>query len=168
MDSYVGPNALVELFTRALRLDPALYREVTDAPGATKLCIGIALVAGIASAPVIGPSEGIVLPVAIVVGILITLGILLIESVLVWGLCRLVLRNDRSFGAVLRPLALAHAPRVAFLLVPLIGYPLGLAIVIRVWLLAAFVVALEAIAARGWVVAVVLAIVVGALRWLAS
>ncbi len=168
MESYVGPGALLELAGAALRMRPDTYREVCREPEATKLCVAVAVVAGAASAPVIGPSTGLILPVALVLGIVLTLGILAIESLLVWALCRLVLRNDRSFGGVVRPLAAAHAPRLAYLLVPLVGLPVALSAVISIWMLASFVVAMEAITARGWPVAIGLSVVVGALRWMAS
>ncbi|MDG2307285.1 MAG: hypothetical protein P8R42_22090 [Candidatus Binatia bacterium] len=166
MDNYVGPGALFELIGGALRLNPNTYRAVSRSRDATKLCVAVAVLAGAASAPVIGPDEGLVLPVALVIGILLSLGILAIESALVWGLCRLVLREPRSYGEVVRPLAAAHVPRVGYLLVPIIGYPPALGIGITVWMLATFVVAMEAATRRGWLVAVSFCIVVGALRWL--
>lgn len=168
MNSYVGPGPLVDLVGKALLLRPEVYREVSAAPEATKMCVAVALVAGAASAPIIGPESGIVLPVALVVGILLTLGILLIESLIVWGLCRGVLRGEQSFGSVLRPLAVAHAPRFAYLVVPLVGFPVSLAVAISLWMLGAFVVAVQAVTGSSWPVAVGLSLVVGALRWLVS
>lgn len=168
METYVGPGALIELVGGALRLRPAIYRDVSEAREATKLCLAVAFVAGAATAPVIGPGSGLTLPVALVVGILLTLGILLIESVIVWGLCRGVLKGEQTFGQVVRPLAAAHAPRLAYLVVPVVGLPFVLALVIAVWMLAAFVVAIRAITDRGWGMSIALALTVGLLRWLVS
>ncbi len=168
MHSYVGPGALFELLSGALRLQPETYRGVCREPEATKLCIAVAVLAGAVSAPDVGPEMGLILPVALVWGIVVTLGILLVESVILWGLCRLVLRNDRTFGAVVRPLAAAHAPRLAYLLLPLIGPQPALQIAVSFWLLGAFVVAIEAVTARGWTVAVALTVLVWVLGGLLS
>jgi len=168
METYVGPGALLELAGGALGLRPQTYREAAREVDATKLSIAVAVIAGAASAPVLGPSLQVVLPVAMVVGILLTLGILLIESAMVWGLCWIALPDARSFGQVMRPLAVAHAPRLAYLLVPVVGHVPALSIAISVWLLAAFVVAMQAATGRGWGVAITMSIAVGVLRWLAS
>lgn len=168
MENYVGPGALVELVGGALGLRPAVYRDVSESPEATKLCVAVAFVAGAASAPIIGAGDDLTLPVALVIGILLTLGILLIESVIVWGLCQGVLKGQQSFGQVVRPLAAAHAPRLAYLLVPIVGFPFALAVAISVWMLAAFVVAIRAVTDRGWGMSIGLALAVGVLRWLVS
>jgi len=166
MEGYVGPDALVELIGGALRLRLATYREVSRQAAATRLSLAVVVLAGAASAPAIGPSLGLVLPVAMVLGVLLTLGILGLEASMVWGICRLALRERRSMGEVMRPLAVAHAPRVLYLLVPLVGDPPILQIAVSLWLLGAFVIAVEAAIDRGFVVAVSVALVVGVLRWL--
>lgn len=166
MDTFVGPGALLELIRDGLLLRRETYRQVSLSPDATKLCLAVAFVAGAASAPIVGPSEQVVLAVALVFGIFITFGILLFEAFLVWGLCRTVLRGQQSFGAVLRPLAVAHAPRLGFLLVPVLGLSWALAVALKLWGFAALLVALKALTDRSWPVAVGMTAALWALLWL--
>lgn len=168
MDSYVGPRPLLELIGGGLRLRPQTYRDFSGARDATRLCVAIAVLAGAASAPLIRPALGLVLAVALVLGIRLSLGILFAESLLVWAVTRLALREPCTLGQILRPFAHAHAPRVAYLLVPLVGYPPVLGLGISLWLIAAFVVAVEAATRRGWGVAVAVSVLVGVLRWLSN
>ena len=168
MESYVGPGALVSLVGAGLRLAPEAYGGVAEEPAATKMCLAVAFIAGAASAPVLGPAAGVGLPLALVFGIVLTLGILVIEAAIGWAAARLLLSPRRTFGAFVRPLAVGHAPRLGYLLVPALGLPPWLALTVSVWLIAAFVVAMKAATAQGWGIAVGFALFVGVVRWVAS
>ncbi len=173
-EPYAGPAALLSLFARALRLSPSVFREVAGRPEATKLSLAVAAIAGavgLASQPVVGPGLRLVLPLAIALGMGLTLAVVAVETTIAWGVCRLVFAKPPSFGRALRPLAAAHAPRILFVGVPAVaglgaGAEAILGLVVWIWLLAAFVVALQAATERGWPGALALAIVLLAIPWL--
>jgi hypothetical protein len=163
---YVGPGALVELLWGGMRLDPARYREVAEQTGASRLCAAIAVLAGAATGLGRGPELEIAPVVAAVLYVLVTLTTVAAESALVWLVARVVLRRTTSFGRIARPLALATAPRLVYVVAAAgTGMPV-VELAGSLWLLAAFVVGVEAAVRRGWGVAIGTTAVVGILRWL--
>jgi hypothetical protein len=104
--------------------------------------------------------------VAVIFYIVVTLAVLCFESFLVWGAARIWLRPGASWMEVLRPIALANAPRLADVLLTLGQGEALLAPLCGGWQLAAFVVGVEAAVSRGWAIALGLTLSIGVFRWL--
>ncbi|MBM4265197.1 MAG: hypothetical protein FJ144_01065 [Deltaproteobacteria bacterium] len=165
MKDFVGPGALVELVLGGLLLRPMQYREVVREPASMRLCFAVAVLAGAATG--IGRSEqiGLAPVIAVLLHVIVTLLTVAIESGVVWLVAGAGLRRGIGYGAVVRPMALATAPRLVYALLGLgTGIP-ALEILGTVWLLAAFVLAVDAAIERGWAAAVAVALAVGVLRW---
>ena len=168
MKDFVGPGALVEVVLGGLLLRPAQYREVVREPASTRLCFAVAVLGGVATG--IGRAEeiGLAPVMAVLLHVIVTLLTVATESGVVWIAARAGIRPRVGYGAVVRPMALATAPRLVYALLGLgTGVP-ALELLGTVWLLAAFVLAVEAALERGWAVAVAVALGVGVLRWATS
>lgn len=168
METFVGPAALLALVRDALLLRYSTYEEVCRYPAATKLCLAVAVLAGAATGFVLGAGDQIVEAVAIVFGIFVTFGILLFEAAIVWVLFRVILRRAHTFGSVLRPLALAHAPRLGFLVVLFLEDRLALFLwsnVLRAWTFGALLVALRALSGGSWILGILVGAVLSAIVW---
>lgn len=146
----IGPGALLDLLAGAVRLDLATYRRVADTPSTTRLCFAIVLLSGLAHGAVLtlrwGPAAG---PIVGVGGAFLSFAL---SSALVWLLGRGVFRYPVSFGRVARPLAIASAPAL-FNLVGAVLWVRPVVLVVSLWLLASFAVAVRAALQSGWLAA---------------
>ena len=165
MQSYVGPASLLSLFFAGLRLDQATYRRVSTETAATHQCVGVALLAAVALGLERGMALGFAPILMVLVEILRTGATLVVESAIVWAFARPLAGRPVAFGAVLRPLGLAVAPTIFYLVTVLTGIVSPVQEVIAVWLLIAFVVAIRAALGVGWGRAALLAIAVWAVGW---
>lgn len=144
MQRYVGPASLLSLLWAGFRLDAEVYRTVSRDRDATHQCIAVTLLAAIARGFELSPQIGLTPMVAILLAMAIAFAGLLGESAIVWMLGAKALGRAAGYGAVLRPLALAAAPGILYVVVTLAGSPAPLSIAVSAWLLVAFVVAIRA------------------------
>lgn len=126
-------SGMFELIARAYRLDPAALGWVRDHPFAIWLAVGVALLAGVS----VMAGQAVILLVNRVTGWRFAVGLLLsatwlvvlhaIESVVLWGLGRLVSGAEVSYSIVLAGVLVATAPQVwGFLaLIPYLGTALS-------------------------------------------
>jgi len=165
VQSYVGPASLLSLLLAGLRLDQATYRQVSTETAATYQCIGVALLGAVALGMERASALGFAPPFMVVVEMLRTGVTLVVESAIVWTFGRALASHPAGFGAVLRPLGLAGAPTILYLVTVLTGITSPFQEVIAIWLLIAFVVAIRAALGTGWVLASALATLVWAVGW---
>lgn len=165
MQSYVGPASLLSLLFAGLRLDQATYRQVSTEPAATYHCIGVALLASVALGMERASALGFAPPLMVLVEMLRTGATLVIESAIVWTFGRALAGRPVAFGAVLRPVGLAGAPTILYLVTVLTGVTSPFQELIAIWLLIAFVVAIRAALGTGWVLAAAVATLVWAVGW---
>jgi hypothetical protein len=157
----IGPGALLDLLFGAVRLDTATYRRVAENQSTTRLCLAIVLLSGLAHGamlavrlePVIGPG----LAGGSIIGVAIMLASLALSSCLVWLLGAVVFRYPVTFGRVLRPLAISSAPAL-FNLVGTVLSPRLVMLVVALWLLMSFVVAVRAALGSSWLAAGLIAV----------
>lgn len=169
MQSYVGPASLLALLLGGLRLDLATYRRVSLDAAATHQCIAVALLGAIALGFDVAGPLGFTPTLMIAFEMVRALAVLVADAFVVWILGWIFLRRRGGFATVLRPIALAGAPGVLFVILavlrtaaPAAVAPGGFAV--SVWLLAAFAVAIRAALDCGLGLAAALAVAVWAIE----
>jgi hypothetical protein len=148
--TYIGPSELFRLLWGGLRLKYSVYSEVRQSPDSLRLCLTITILAGAAYGVQLAVLTDISPALLAVVWILIVMGQLLFESAVVWAIGAGLLRRSVRFGEVLRPLALARAPQVAYAALALVEVPSAVNFAVAIWLLIAFAVAIRAALESGW------------------
>jgi hypothetical protein len=159
--NYVGPPELGRLAWGALRLRPDTYSEVARAPESWRLCVAVAVLGGAAYGIRLAVYSGLSPLVLAIDRILIVLGQTFFESAVVWLIGIGILRKGVRYTRVLRPVALARAPQLLYLVLALLEAPALAGVVVSVWLLAAFAVAIRAALDTGWLVAIVIVVALG-------
>jgi hypothetical protein len=158
---YVGPPELGRLLWGALRLRLATYAEVAQAPQSWRLCAAIAVLGGAAYGVRLAVYSGLSPVVLAIDRILIVLGQTFFESFVVWLIGIGLLRSGVRYTRVFRPVALARAPQLLYLVLALFEAPAVAGVVISVWLLAAFAVAIRGALETGWLVAIGIVVALG-------
>jgi hypothetical protein len=159
--TYVGPGELGRLLWGALRLRPDTYSEVARVAESWRLCAAIAVLGGAAYGIRLAVFSGLSPIVLAVDRILIVLGQTFFESAVVWLIGRALLRKALGFTQVFRPVALARAPQLFYLVLALLEAPAVAGVLVSVWLLAAFAVAIRAALQTGWIAAIVIVLMLG-------
>lgn len=161
MNPYVGPAALASLILSALRLEESAFRRVAGDPRSLHHCLAASILGAIG----LGLLQSQHLPIAANLLVLVSIAFaavqLLAETAIVRFLGGRVLGTWRGFGEMLRPLALARAPGILFLLAALpegVGPRTALARGVELWLVVAFVVAIRVALGCSWRAAVLLAL----------
>ena len=166
--TYVGPSELFRLLWGGLRLKYGVYSEVRQHPDSLRLCLAITTLAGASYGVQLGVLTGISPALLAVVWILIVMGQLLFESAVVWAIGAGLLRRSVRFGEVLRPLALARAPQIAYAALAVVEAPSAVNFALAIWLLIAFAVAIRAALESGWLLTLATVAAVGLAEVLAG
>lgn len=159
--SYVGPGELGRLLWGALRLRVETYAEAARVPESWRLCTAIAILGGAAYGIRLAAYSGLSAIVLAVDRILIVLGQTFFETAIVWLIGIAVLRKSVQYTQVFRPVALARAPQLLYLVLALFEAPAVAGVVVSVWLLAAFAAAIRGALDTGWLLAIAIVLVLG-------
>jgi hypothetical protein len=166
VQDYVGPGALAALLWKAIRLDTETYRRVATESAATRTCLLIVLLAGVAHGLALSQLSGS--NQAFLLAVELAVFKWLIVSFVVWLLGKVFRRLDPEPGdrvrkvdflTVSRPMAIAFAPSCLFVIEAFTGTLKPLELLVAMWVLAATVVAIRAAQQGGLVSATILALI---------
>ena len=168
MQSYVGPASLLSLFLGAIRLDRETYERAAAEPRATHQCLAMTALAAVCQAAYVAHQTGDPWPLVAMIGMALALLGLLGRAIALWLIGKLGGARGRiTIGSAIRPLSLAAAPGVLFVIGAFLDAagPRGREIAVGVldpgvgaWLLVASVVAMRVALRRGWLVAILMAL----------
>jgi hypothetical protein len=131
------------------------------APESTRLCVAVAILGGAAYGLRLAVYSGLSAALLAIDRILIVLGQVLLETTLVWLLAVWLMRRGARWGEVFRPVALARAPQVLYALLALLEAPSEASVIVSIWLLVCFTVAVRTALASGWVAAAAVVLAMG-------